>query len=311
MKKRMPAVLATALACVLALSLMVPSVLAAEAEIPVPGSDMWLVSDKASTGTSLYTNNMGESYTLYLYPAGTLFSSTWLYSVSIHGDGSSNVIQYGGSFVLPESGVYSIMTMDAMTYTQNIYVTADGSGAATPEPEPEPVADEPSSWAVEQVNEAIEAGLVPESLQSQYTQTATRAEFCALAVELFETVKGEEITERATFNDTDDVNVEKMAALGVVNGTGDGNFTPEGALNREQAATMLARLAAAVGKPLAAAEPTFADSDSISDWAAGAVGQVQAAGIMDGTGNNTFSPAVEYSREQSILTILRLFEIVK
>ena len=164
----------------------------------------------------------------------------------------------------------------------------------------------PSSWAVKQVSQAVDAGLVPDNLQTQYTKTATRAEFCALAVELYETVKGAEITERATFSDTYDVNVQKMAALGVVNGIGNGKFNPDGQLTREQAATMLARLAEVIGKPLTASAPTFADNDAISSWAFDAVGQVKGAGIMDGIGGNTFSPQQPYTREQCMMTTLRM-----
>ena len=114
-----------------------------------------------------------------------------------------------------------------------------------------PAPDVPSSWATEQVNTAIAANLVPQSLQSKYTQATTRAEFCALAVALYENVKGE-ITERKTFTDTSDINVQKMAAVGVVSGTDTARnlFTPDANLTREQSATMLARLADAIGKPL-------------------------------------------------------------
>ena len=194
------------------------------------------------------------------------------------------------------------MVYDALTGT-----IRDG-GTATPDPQPS--GDTPSSWAVEQVNAAISAGIVPDTLQSRYTAPATRAEFCALAVELYETVTGGEITARAQFSDTTDVNVQKMAGLGVVNGVGSGQFNPDGQLTREQAATMLARLAEAMGRPLPAADPTFADNASISSWAADAVGQMQAAGIMDGTGDNQFSPQSSYTREQSILTALRLYQSV-
>ena len=171
--------------------------------------------------------------------------------------------------------------------------------------------EQPSSWAAEQVNAAIAAGIVPASLQSKYTQTATRAEFCALAVAMYETVTGSEITDRLTFADTSDPNVEKMAALGVVNGTGGNNFSPNDPLNREQAATILARLSGALGKPISASAPTFNDNASISSWAFDSVGQVQAAKIMEGTGGNNFSPAVGYSREQCIITMMRLYDQVK
>lgn len=174
-----------------------------------------------------------------------------------------------------------------------------------------PAENIPSVWATEAVAAAIEAGLVPESLQGDYRNPTTRAEFCALAVALYQSVTGLEIEGRTKFDDTDDVNVEKMAYIGVVNGVGDNKFAPQSALTREQAATMLSRLAAAMEKPLADTAPTFADSGSISSWALVAVGQLQAAGIMGGVGDNTFAPKAAYTREQSITTIVRLLDLIK
>jgi len=171
--------------------------------------------------------------------------------------------------------------------------------------------DDPSTWAIEQVAEAIQEQLVPNILQREYVRPITRAEFATLAVYLYERVKDREITERMDFNDTTNVNVRKMGALGVVTGVGDGHFDPHGRLTREQAAVMLARLAEVMGNPLTESDVAFADNAKISYWAADAVGQVQNAGIMSGTGNNMFSPRGEYTREQSIVTILRLFEMVK
>lgn len=186
-------------------------------------------------------------------------------------------------------------------------VTGQMSGSGTPQPS----GNTPSGWAAEQVNAAISAGIVPDTLQSGYQQPITRAEFCALAVELYETVKGTEITQRTTFTDTDDVNVQKMGALGVVTGVGGGRFEPNGTLTREQAATMLARLAAAMGSPMTAQTPAFADNASISTWAFDAVGQVLGGGVMSGGSNNMFLPKENYTREQSILTMMRMYNLFR
>ena len=312
MKKRLSALLSLAMACALVLSLAVlPTALAAEGEIPVPDSTMGLVSDAASTGTSSYTTSDGKTHTVYLYPAGTTISGSWLYSVESYEGDSYTTVQFGGSFVLPESGIFTVTTMDAMTYTQSIFVSADGSSSTTdPEPTTDP-ADQPSSWAAEQVNAAIAAGLVPEALQAGYTSTATRAQFCALAVELYETVTGSEIAERAEFTDTTDVNVQKMAGIGVINGVGNGQFNPSGQLTREQAATILVRLADAMGHPLPEGTASFADNASIASWALEAVGRAQAGGLMGGIGNNQFSPQGAYTVEQSIMTAFRLYETVQ
>ena len=173
------------------------------------------------------------------------------------------------------------------------------------------ISDAPSDWAKDYVADAIKAGIVPEELRYSYQTATTRAEFCALAVALYETVTGNEITERAEFIDTKDVNVEKMAALKVVEGVGGGMFEPNSPLTREQAATMLSRLAETMGQPFPDKESTFADKGNFESWSAARIGQIQAAGIMDGVGNNTFSPKTDYTREQSITTMLRMFNKMK
>ena len=165
-----------------------------------------------------------------------------------------------------------------------------------------------SSWAADDVNRAINLGLVPSTLKSNYTKAITRAEFCALAVTLYETLTGEGITERVMFDDTSDVNVQKMGGLGVVSGVGDNKFAPDETITREQAALILSNLMKAMGNPLDASVPVFDDNDSISSWAVSAVGDVQGSGIMSGVGNNMFSPNTNYTREQSIVTLLRIYE---
>ena len=169
----------------------------------------------------------------------------------------------------------------------------------------------PSPWAKADIGKANELNLVPDALNRSYGAQITRAEFCALAVSLYEAVKGVTIIERKTFSDTNDINVEKMGALEVVNGIGNNLFDPGGTLTREQAATMLSRLAVVIGKPLKEENATFSDNDQISSWAFAQVGQVQTAGIMGGVGNNVFAPKDSYTREQSIITMLRLYNIVK
>ena len=176
-----------------------------------------------------------------------------------------------------------------------------------------PPAEQPSTWAAELVNAAIAADLVPQTLRTKYTQPTTRAEFAALAVTLYENVTGKEIatTRSLPFTDTTDINAIKAAAIGVTTGTGDGTtFSPDLALTREQAATMLSRLAEALEKPLPDETATFADVASVSTWAVEAVGQMQTTGVMGGVGENKFAPKEAYTREQSIMTIMRLYEIV-
>ena len=178
---------------------------------------------------------------------------------------------------------------------------------ANPSNPAQPSGDRPTSWAEDQVKQAIDAGLLPRSLQHAYTQAITRAEFACLAVTMYESAKGA-ITGRIKFDDTDDVYVEKASSVGLVSGVGDNRFDPGAPLTREQAAVMLTRLAEALGVPLQATSPTFSDGAGISEWAYKSVGSVQGSKIMSGMEGNNFSPKGPYTREQSIATIMRLHE---
>jgi len=69
-------------------------------------------------------------------------------------------------------------------------------------------------------------------------------------------------------------------------------------------------LADAIGQPLPREAATFADNAQISSWAVEQVGHVQASGIMGGVGDNRFDPQGAYTIEQSIVTVMRLFEML-
>ena len=186
-------------------------------------------------------------------------------------------------------------------------------------------ASQPSSWAVSEVNEAIALGIVPGALQSQYSTAITRAEFCELMVQLLTVKQGEDIdailrdnnkTMTNTFSDTKDRNVLAACALGIVNGTGNGAFSPSRGITRQEAATMLARAAALIGSiPPVAGPLSYTDQDRIASWALEGVYNASLAlvdrtnnrAVMGGTGSNQFSPLGTYSREQAIITAKRLF----
>jgi len=170
-------------------------------------------------------------------------------------------------------------------------------------------ADAPSPWAVEQVNAAIAKHIVPENLQSNYTQPITRAEFCALIVVAYERFIGD-IAGRRLFNDTNDINVQKAAYLRIVSGVGDNRFDPNGTLTREQAAVMLERFADFMGGPLLFEDaPVFVDSHEISEWAVRSVSAIVMNGIMSGMGNGEFAPGQSLTREQSIVAIMQLLDV--
>lgn len=175
----------------------------------------------------------------------------------------------------------------------------------------------PSNWAQEAVQTAQEAGLVPETLNTSYDTAITRAEFCSLASSLYRIWEAngqlKDITHSSvSFTDCTDEDVLLCASIGVVNGVGDGRFAPDSPIQRQEAASMLHRLAALCtdyADNMKNKMPhVFADGENIRSWARSDVYWAYNSGAMTGTGDNAFAPTGQYTREQSIVTILRLYD---
>ena len=168
---------------------------------------------------------------------------------------------------------------------------------------------EPSAWAIPFIERSSELELIPGSFYGRFSHSITRVEFCAIAVRIFEGVTACSITEYAEFYDTDDPDVAKLAGIGVIRGIEENIFEPERDISREEAAVLLANLMGALGRPLRESSATFADLSSIADWARHEVGQVQAQGIMVGLQGNIFDPKGSLTIEQTIKTMLVIYDL--
>lgn len=178
-------------------------------------------------------------------------------------------------------------------------------------------AEAPSSWAKSAVDTARNAGIVPEQVDQAYTQSITRADFCALAAAVYRTweksgnVKSVEKT-AVSFSDTKDEDVLLCASLGVVNGVGNGKFAPQQQLTRQQAASMLHRLGNLRRNAKDSVKDrmphVFADGADIQAWARSDVYWAYNSGVMNGVSGNRFAPNNSYTHEQSIATMLRLYD---
>lgn len=178
-------------------------------------------------------------------------------------------------------------------------------------------AEAPSSWAKSAVDTARNAGIVPEQVDQAYTQSITRADFCALAAAVYRTWEKSgnvKSVDKAvvSFSDTKDEDVLLCASLGVVNGVGGGKFAPQQQLTRQQAASMLHRLGNlrknAKDNVKDRMPHVFADGADIQAWARNDVYWVYNQGVMNGVSGNRFAPNNSYTHEQSIATMLRLYD---
>ncbi len=171
-----------------------------------------------------------------------------------------------------------------------------------------------SDWAREQVDSAAVKGLMPDCLGDDFTVNITRAEFAAVAVELYEAMSGEEAPAPGEnpFSDTDDPVVLQANVLGIVNGKGEGKFAPTDPVTRQEAALMLSRVYTKLGGEIPQVEgTTFADNGEISNWAMDAVAFMAGKEIVNGVGGNKFDPQGNASIEQALIIALRMFENLK
>lgn len=178
------------------------------------------------------------------------------------------------------------------------------------------ISDQPDAWAKTEVESAMAAGLVPAELQSGYKQKITRADFAKMIIKLLEVQTGQTIDAILAENElslsdnpfTDTTIKEVIAAnlMGIVNGKGNGKFDPSGSITRQEAAVMLTNTAEVLGYDVLTDASAFADNSSIASWAKTSVDFVFMYDIMNGTGNNNFSPKGTYTRQQAYMTITRL-----
>ncbi|MBQ7599486.1 MAG: S-layer homology domain-containing protein, partial [Clostridia bacterium] len=140
-------------------------------------------------------------------------------------------------------------TVQSKCSSVNTIILSDGSAPADTTPadtedtedttvDVTPNLDGVSSWALAEVESGIKEGLVPENLQANYTSPVTRGAVAQMFVNLLEKTAGKSIDDimaekgvainEGAFTDTTDKAVLAANALGIINGTGSGKFSPDG-----------------------------------------------------------------------------------
>ena len=175
--------------------------------------------------------------------------------------------------------------------------------------------DRPADYAVAEVTSAIRGGLVPEGLRHDYTKPVTRGAVAEMFVNLLEQASGRTVGEimaekgvsvdRNAFTDTTDESVLAANALGIINGTGSGKFSPNGTLKRAQIAAIINRVAKVMGVKTDGFTHEFTDITDNYAWANAELGWPVHAGIINGVGSGRFNPAGELKTQDAILITYR------
>ena len=191
--------------------------------------------------------------------------------------------------------------------------------------------DTASDWAKTEIDKAAACNLMIYDLYEEYTKPISRLEFCSLAYRLIatefsphsdsrmgitqamESVISERnvvISSTNDFSDYSDERVKTLTAMGIISGMGDGTFAPDESITREQAAAILYRIAEFLGNKTIPtdAKMLYTDENEISDWAKSSVACMNVMGIMNGISEKEFAPKQTYTVEQSVATMLRLYE---
>ncbi|MCI8527530.1 MAG: S-layer homology domain-containing protein, partial [Oscillospiraceae bacterium] len=221
-------------------------------------------------------------------------------------DGSQTVYNPGEYLVIEEGGKYGFGHIEYLPVLPDV--------------------GEMDAWAHPEVVAAIEENLVPTYLQNLYLNNITREEFCDLVIQAIQEVLGQDIEDvvkaqtgkdlsawqkEYPFTDSSSSTVEAAYALGIASGRGSGVFDPYATITRQEAAALLMRSAKVLGMDTESPESAgYTDGDQVGVWFKDAVDFVHQINVMGGTGGNSFSPLGTYTREQSFMTIYRLFQAV-
>ncbi len=178
-----------------------------------------------------------------------------------------------------------------------------------------------SSWALTEVEAAINEGLVPEYIQKDWTSPITRGQVSEMFIRLLEKATGKTVDaiiaekgatiEEGKFEDTNDANVYAANALGIINGTSSSKFSPDGTLKRAQIAALINRVAKVVGIATEGYTHSFEDITDNYSWVNAELGWPSTVGIINGVSSTRFNPGGDLTTEQAILITYRALGALK
>lgn len=169
------------------------------------------------------------------------------------------------------------------------------------------------AWYAEYVSYLAGKGIVNGKTADTFAPDAqiTRAEF----IKIIAGVAGADVSGKSSSRFSDVASDAWYAPYvawgvenGIINGTSETTFHPNGNISRQDMATMIKRYTdfAKFTLPADTKAVNFTDSAQISSYAADAVKAMQQAGIINGKGGNTFAPKDNATRAEAckMLTVL-------
>ena len=173
------------------------------------------------------------------------------------------------------------------------------------------ISNDCSEWSADYIVQAKDIGLLENVSGLVYKENITREKFCELIYDfIMITQRGITTPEyKNQFTDTDNEKIVVLNAAEIIYGKSSTEFAPNDLLTREEAATIIVRMINKV-MPMPVNEMYFDydDINDISDWASSSIQVMSNLGFMNGVGENKFAPKDNYTAEQSITTLIRMYD---
>ncbi|NGZ76539.1 Ig-like domain-containing protein [Saccharibacillus alkalitolerans] len=204
------------------------------------------------------------------------------------------------------------MTVDVDRFAKYAVLAAETPKTALPgggKPQDIALRDISGHWSEAAVKQAIGEGFVSGYPDGTFRPDAivTRAEY---ALVLMNVLNGHASGAAVSFTDASEIGawaqtaVSQAVQLGILTGYADGSVRPNAGITRAEMAVMAARalkLSAGSG-----ARTSFSDDSSIPVWAKDAAEVLKKAGVIQGTGANTFKAAAETTRAEAVTLLMNL-----
>jgi len=204
-----------------------------------------------------------------------------------------------GQYIGSEDDYGVIYASSTAADVRYFYIVVEGSATQPVQP---PDENAPDGWAVDGINAAIAAGLVPDSIinagwQNNTSRVAAAEAMVLLLEVLLDATMDEIAVENGwdlttnQFIDTNNAAVTFLRHAGVVGGIGGNMYDPDGVYSRAMIVTMIGGAAEAFLGIDAKGENPFTDIDeSTHSWAVQYVGFAAELGIVSGLGDGIFNP---------------------
>ncbi len=284
----------------------------------VSSGETWEFSSNYSDDGYFNINNVGYGQTgcIIFQPNGISYSAGDVFEVEISGDVTA---KYTVTFMSLTTPLIEEEVEEEVEEQVEEKVEEEVEEEIEEEVEENTyLVDNASSWAKDELKEAIDLGYPVDILPDLYKESITRGDFAYMLGKFLVAEYGEPTEEMTTvFEDLGEnpsyapernSYIIFINNLGIINGVTPTEFRPDQLITRQEMAVMMLRVIRLTSEPTINQDLTiFSDYSQISSWALESLQYMNQISVINGTSENTISPLGNTTVEQSALICYRYF----